>query len=91
MDTVVPGNPYGMEVIGMGSKTLAEAKELIDLAVETGGFLPMMWHGEIGTEWGGVKWEIEEFEQLLDYLIEKGVQIVTYSDQFPGTQIPVVF
>ncbi len=87
MDTVVPANPYGMEVIGMGSRTLEEAKTLVDLAVEKGGFLPMMWHGEIGVEWGGVKWELEEFRDLLDYLLEKGVQVVTYSDQFPGTQI----
>ena len=87
MDTVVPANAYKMEVLNMGSRGLEGAIKLIDDAVETGGFLPMMWHGEIGEEWNGVKWEIEEFEYLLDYLIEKGVEVVTYSDQFPETQI----
>ena len=54
MDTVVPANPYGMEVLNMGSRGLEGAIKLIDEAVETGGFLPMMWHGEIGLNGMGL-------------------------------------
>jgi len=84
---VMPEDPYGMDAINAGSRGLDGVISLIDKAVEFGGHLPLMWHGEIGETWGGIRWETGEYKDMLDYLIEQNVKVVTYSDQFPGTQI----
>ncbi|MEK5109895.1 polysaccharide deacetylase family protein [Cytobacillus sp. FSL K6-0129] len=85
--SVFPVLPYAMEAINAGSRGLAGCIDLIDKAVKTGGHLPLMWHGEIGETWGGVMWQTSEFKDMLDYLIEKDVKVVTYSDQFPNSQV----
>ena len=82
-DDVQTPNPYGLQCLGAGSLGLAGCKALVDKAVERGGgFLPFIWHGEIGEDWGGVRWETSEFAELLDYCIANGVEFVTYSDQY---------
>jgi peptidoglycan/xylan/chitin deacetylase (PgdA/CDA1 family) len=85
--SVMPQLPYAMECIDAGVRGLSGVTTLIDKAVETGGHLPLMWHGEIGETWGGIMWQTGEFKDMLDYLIEKGVKVVTYSDQFPNSQV----
>ena len=84
---VMPVLPYAMETINAGSRGLNGVTALIDRAAEHGGHLPLMWHGEIGETWGGILWQVGEFRDMLDYLIEKGFDVVTYSDMFPNTRI----
>src|SRR5690625_2216485 len=53
----MPVLPYAMECINAGSRGLEGVTQLVDKAAEKGGDLPVMWHGEIGETWGGIKWE----------------------------------
>lgn len=77
-------DPYDLKCRGLGGASLQTAIDIIDSVVEKGGFESLMWHGEIGEPWGSNPgWEVSEFEDLLDYVIEKNVNVITYSDQIP--------
>ncbi|MFW6002767.1 MAG: hypothetical protein ACOCQD_05440 [archaeon] len=72
-----------MECVHAGTYNLEWAKNQIDRLVETNGFLEMMWHDQIGEE----NWPLEDFEEFLDYVLEKNIKVITYTDQFPNSQI----
>lgn len=83
-ETHTPIDPYDLKCLGRGASTLESTITLIDDIVEKGGFTGLMWHGEIGEPWGNNPgWQLGEFADLMDYLLEKNVHVITYSDQIP--------
>jgi peptidoglycan/xylan/chitin deacetylase (PgdA/CDA1 family) len=61
------------------AETLAYTKGIVDKVYEGKGFATLMWH-DIGIE--DTTWSVEMFEELLDYVQEKDIEVVTMTDQY---------
>jgi len=85
---VILEDPYLREGITIASGGVEGTKALIDhLVSKPGGYLPIVLHGEVGGTFEGYSFTAEEFGEILDYALSKGVKFITNSDMFPNTEI----
>lgn len=85
---VILEDPYLREGITIASRGVEGTKALIDhLVSKPGGYLPIVLHGEVGGTFQGYSFTAEEFGEILDYALSKGVKFITNSDMFPNTEI----
>ncbi len=86
LETVPPGDPYQIHRMGVQTKTtLAEMKSWIDMARNNKEWLILNFHlVTSGAADAELNWPAAYYEQMLSYIKQSGLPVVTLSDVFDG-------